>query len=277
MKRNILLLSACLCLAGFLIIHRRHQPAASMPVATPAAAPVQPANPAPALHAVTPAPTAATETAPAPRRRGPKGKTIGGFAAIMTDANDENAEEKDKFELLRDLTAWAARDFDAALAATMKLPDGEERNEALCAVCNGLAQTDPADAVKMAQEFRLDQQGTAILQDLVQQWAGTDLVASLAWVGGQPAGAARDEMTTRVAFIMAQGDPADAAALVMNQIAPGAARDEAIMTVLHQWGQQDMPAAARWANQSAPPGLQERIINELNSILDSSQPAAQGS
>jgi len=37
----------------------------------------------------------------------------------------------------------------AVLVAALKLPGGEECNEALTAVCSGLAQVDPADAARL--------------------------------------------------------------------------------------------------------------------------------
>jgi len=116
--------------------------------------------------------------------------------------------------------------------------------------------------------LHLNEPPAAVMEDLVQQWAGADLTASLEWATAQPAGATRDEYTTRIAFIMSMSDPSDAAALVMDQIPPGPARDEAIMTVLHQWANQNFVAAAAWANQVAPGPLQQRVLDELNGILD---------
>jgi len=141
-------------------------------------------------------------------------------------------------------------------------------------VCFGLAQTDPADAVKVAQELRLDKQPTAVMEDLVQQWAGSDVAASLALVQDQPTGAQRDEFTTRVAYVMSKSDPSDAATLVMSQMPPGSARDEAVMAVLHQWANQNFAAAANWAKDSITGPLQERALNELNGILNYRQALA---
>src|SRR5437868_1008495 len=46
-------------------------------------------------------------------------------------------------ELLAHLRDLASTNLDAALAEAMKLPEGDDRNDALQAVCFGLAQTDP--------------------------------------------------------------------------------------------------------------------------------------
>jgi hypothetical protein len=189
-------------------------------------------------------------------------------AATNISVVEEKKTVQDKYAALRELTAWAARDPEAALAATMTLPDGDERNEALSAVCSGLAQTDPAEAVKLAQELHLDGQPAAVMQDLVQQWASKDLVSSLTWAEDQPEGAPRDEFTTRIAYVMSQTDPSDAATLVMKQIPPGPAQDEAVMTVLHQWADKNFVAAASWAKGVVGGPLQERVINELNGMME---------
>ena len=141
---------------------------------------------------------------------------------MVATANVPVVEQKvvgqDKYAALRELSALAARDPAAALAAALNLPAGDERNEALTAVCSGMAKTDPADAVKLAQELQLDKQPGAVMEDLVQQWAGNDLVSSLAWLENQPTGGKRDELTTRVAYVMSSKDPSDAAELVMSSI-----------------------------------------------------------
>ncbi|HTX22958.1 MAG TPA: hypothetical protein VMD27_14000 [Candidatus Aquilonibacter sp.] len=166
-------------------------------------------------------------------------------------------------ELMVRLREWAAKDPAGALAYVLKMPDGDERNDALQAVCFGLAQKDPADAVELAQSL---QQPEAVMENLVQQWAASDLPSALVWVHNQPASDQRDQFIQRVAFVLSQTDPSDAAGLVMEQILPGPAQNEAAMTVLHQWGIQNLEAAALWA-QTLPAGpLQERAITELEGI-----------
>jgi hypothetical protein len=182
--------------------------------------------------------------------------------------DDNDSAELEKNRLLRSLRAWAAKDPEAALAAAMKLPEGDERNQALSAVCLGLAETNPADAVKLAQTLNLDKQPGAVMESLVQQWAGTDLASALVWANSQPAGDQRDGFTTRIAFVMSQSNPTDAANLVINQISPGPIQDEAVMTVLNQWGNQNLAAAATWVKGFPEGPLQARAAAELEGIAD---------
>ena len=269
MNRNVLLF-ASVCLTASVLLICFHRPAAGRGEPVTTASTVQATDDSPAVSE-TPVAAAPKPVAPDTETNSVRPAAAETAAADANEAEAKTAPEKDKYELLRDLSAWAAKDPEAALAETMKLPYGEERAEALAAVCYGVAEIDPAAAVKLAEDLHLDEQ-PAVVEDLVQQWASTDLISSLAWAGTQPAGATRDEATTRIAYVMSQTDPSDAATLVMNQIPAGPARDEAIMTVLHQWANQDMNSAVGWANNVAATGpLQQRILNELNGILDYKQ------
>lgn len=179
---------------------------------------------------------------------------------------EKTSRPADKYEVLRELRDWAAKDPAAALAGVMKLPAGAERNEALGAVCSGLAESDPASAVKLAHSLGLDTQPGAVMANLVQQWASADVASALDWADQQPAGAGRDELTTRVAFVLSQTDPADAATLVTKQISSGAGQDDALIMVLHQWAEQDLSGATAWMANLPDTPLRERALQELEGI-----------
>jgi hypothetical protein len=272
MNRNVLLF-CCFCLgASVLVLHFRPRTAKSVAVSdSVAAAPIEDVSSAsdelPIIANVLPKPIAAV----VPSAEASSAVT----RTIVAPVVKQKAVSQDKYAALRELGALAARDPAAALAAALKFPAGDERNEALTAVCSGMAQTDPAGAIKLAQALQLDKQPGAVMGDLVQQWAGNDLISSLAWVENQPASGQRDELTTRVAYVMSHHDPSDAADLVMSEIPPGPAQDEAIMTVLHQWANQNFVSAANWAKDTIGGPLQERALNELKGILDYQHALAQ--
>jgi hypothetical protein len=203
-------------------------------------------------------PTSPTKTdLPAPAAESPATHNI-----IVEGYNPSPESREERMARLRE---WAARDFRAALASVAQLPEGTERNDAVRAVCEGLAQTDPARAVEVAQTL---QQPGAVVDNLVQQWAGSDVSGALAWVTEQPAGDQRDDAFQRVTFVLSQKDPTDAAAVVQDQMTPGPAQDEAIMTLINQWANQDLASAAKWVQNYSfrSPELQERAMKELEGI-----------
>ena len=165
----------------------------------------------------------------------------------------------------------ASTNLQDTLAQAMKLPAGDARNQALTAICLAVAQTDPADAVQLAQALNLDQQPGATMENLVQQWATSDTSSALQWVSQLSAGTERDSLMTRVAYAMSQTNPSDAANLVMSEIPPGPAQDPAILMVVQQWASRDPTAAIVWVNNNLGPSnpeLQQKVLSELQGVAD---------
>jgi hypothetical protein len=193
-------------------------------------------------------------------------------AQVQTNSgNSLSAKLEARRELMARLREWAARDLAGALAYVSKMPEGDERDDALQAVCFGLAQKDPAHAVDLAQAL---QQPEAVMENLVQQWAASDLPSTLVWVNNRPSSDQRDEMIQRIALVLSQRDPSDAASLVTEQISAGPAQDEAVMTVVNQWGNQNLAAAASWVKSFPEGPLQKRAVEELEGIMNYQQALA---
>jgi len=192
--------------------------------------------------------------------------------AMVSDANTADIVRALPPELLKtpfgleELKRWVRLDPKAALAWAMNETDDALRREVLVEASFQMAQADPAQAVALAERFDLGQGSGAVLENLAQQWADTDLPAAYSWALGQPAGEQRDELVGRVAFVWSRSEPAEAARLVAEQIPPGPVQTEAAMSVLHQWGQLDFAAANVWAEQFPENSIRERARNELAGI-----------
>jgi hypothetical protein len=158
---------------------------------------------------------------------------------------------------------WAARDLKGALAAIAPMPAGIARDQAVEAVCFAEIQTNPSLAMEMAQTL---QQPANVVQDLLQQWAERDSAAAFVWVSSQPAGVGRDELIQRVTYTLSQTEPEQAAQLVVEQVPPGPDQDEAVMTVVHQWGAKNLSAATAWVKAFPAGPLQTRAAQELAGI-----------
>jgi hypothetical protein len=192
----------------------------------------------------------------------------GNFAATNTIEDTRDAVLQATAHLL------AAHDPTNAIAWAGALPQQDERESALTDVCLQLSETDPAGAVKLRESLLADYQSYDEIEDLVQRWAMKDLPASLAWVNELPAGVRRDQLIGRVAYVESLTAPADAAVWVTSAMTPGDEQIEAAMSVLQQWGRQDLAAATRWA-QSFPEGpLRERALTGIANIVRDQQRAA---
>ena len=226
--------------------------------APPAAEPVAQISPPP-VQTSFPAPV----TQPSPKQNVPVVAANSKPVQIQPAATPWN--------LARPLWDWrslAATNLELALKEAMQLPDGNKRTQILASICYGVAQSDPADAIQLAQTLHLDQQPGATIENLVEQWGSSDMVSALTWTDQQPAGSQRDAYMTRLAFVLSQSDPSDAASLVTDEIPAGQAQDEAIMIIVHQWASQSMPEAIHWLQglNSLSPSLQQRALNELENM-----------
>lgn len=186
--------------------------------------------------------------------------TVDASNSISAQAMDELDARRLRMAGLRE---WASTNFDAALAFVQQMPDGDEKNDSLEAVCFGLAQKDPSLAMTKAQEL---QEPSPVIENLAQQWADRDMTSALTWAHNQPAGDQHDEVFQRIALVLSQRDPKDAANLVLEQIPSGPAQDEAVMTVLHQWANRDIVAAVDWVKTFPENPFRERALQELEGI-----------
>jgi hypothetical protein len=176
-------------------------------------------------------------------------------------------------DLLRGVAqAWAGKDSAGALAWAAQLSDTNEQRTTLANVVFQLAQSDPAQAVGVAQQFNLNDGFYDLLPSLAVQWANRDLGAVLAWAGNLPAGEQRDEIMARIVFVESQSAPADAGARVITEILPGPVQEEAVMTVMHQWSIKDMAGALAWVQSFPDVPLKERALAELAVVASQPNP-----
>jgi hypothetical protein len=171
-------------------------------------------------------------------------------------------------QMLRQVAhGWAMQDPAAALAWTSGLTDAGDRNSTLADVCVQISQSNPAGAITAAIQHGLENQG-GLYENMMQQWAAKDPMAALDWADQLPAGADRNGMMTRLAFVEAHVSPTDAANLVLYEIPPGSDQEEAIISVLHQWALKDYAAASDWVDEFPDGPLRNRAEQELNGMAE---------
>ncbi len=182
-------------------------------------------------------------------------------ARLVEATTNEQGHE----ELMRQLIqTWTTSDATAAFAWAGQLADTNEQQRALIYATKQMAELDPAAAAKAA--LCLADGQDAVMGDIALTWAGKDLAGALSWAASQPVGKQRDEIMARVAFEESLTAPETAANLVIDQIPPGPAQDEAAMSVLHQWAIQDFAPAKAWAELFPAGSLRDRAIIELNTL-----------
>jgi len=142
---------------------------------------------------------------------------------------------------------WGALNAERAVNWARSLPDAAERDSTFIDIANGLSSVDPARGVELREQFVAATRPDSALNNLVQQWAGYDFDAALAWTNARAPGAQRDDLLQRLIYVRAAaGDPAAAARLVTESSLSGEARTAAIASVAQEWTSRDGDAAQQW-------------------------------
>ena len=164
---------------------------------------------------------------------------------------------------------WARNYPSDALAWLQNAPDSTQRVAIAEIVCPQLAQTNAVAAVKLAENCLGEGTNNAaqyLLGTVAQIWAEQDLKSATAWALAKPDGEQRDLLLQHIAFAESKTDPVEAARLVAEQMSPGSVQNEAAVTVVYQWAQQDAKAALAWAESFPAGDLRDRAINEVKNV-----------
>jgi len=132
--------------------------------------------------------------------------------------------------------------------------------------CLALAEQDPLAAMELALKDNLTADDPGLLTSLMMQWASRDFDAAYAWTKTQEAGAWRDNIRAHLAYLRAQTDPLAAARIVVTDISAGPARDEAVISIVHQWALRAPDEARSWVETFDQGPLRQRAENEINGL-----------
>ena len=259
MKRNSVLFFLSLCLLGSLWLlgfgltasrtssHHRDSIAALVSVSQPSATspPVAAASSSPQKHL--------TEKLPEAK---PAAKASARVIPPFPEAGS--------WDEIRD---WVMSNPAEASAWLTTAPAGTMRDDVAELVCLQQAQSDPPQALALAEQFGGSHK-TNILENVTQQWAEQDESAAYQWAAGQPPGDERDRLLGRIALVQSKSAPDLAARMVAQQISPGAVQDEAAISVLYQWAAIDRNAALAWAESFPAGNLRDRAIREVEGAAD---------
>jgi hypothetical protein len=174
--------------------------------------------------------------------------------------------------LRRVAQVWASSSSADAETWAAQLPEVSERQLQLSLICNEVANTDPARAVLEVERLDLGEHRGVMLQHFAQRWAAQDLSAAKAWTMAHPAGEERDNLLARIALVQSGAAPAEAARLIVDQIAPGPIQIEATISVINQWARRDIAGATAWVELFPPGTTKERAEAEISGIAAQQNP-----
>lgn len=164
-----------------------------------------------------------------------------------------------------ELRDWARQNPGKALSWMRSAAVGEPRDTVVEIVCARVAESDPAEAVALAERYAGG--CSNLLENLVHQWAEQNEPVARAYAMSKPPGDERDRLLSRVALIQSRENPVDAARLVVEWISPGEVQNEAAISVLHHWASREPAAALAWAQLFPEENFRNRALNEVDAML----------
>jgi len=181
-------------------------------------------------------------------------------SALANLGSPVNSEDPDRNR------TWARTYPAEALDWALKAANGPQRDAIIETVCPQVAETNAAAAVALAE--RAGSSCSNLLDNMVLQWAEQDGRAACSWTMSRPRGEERDRLISRIVFVESKTKPEEAARLVVEQMSPGSAQEEAAISVMHQWALNDAGAALAWARQFPEGTLRDRALGEVQNIMN---------
>ena len=161
---------------------------------------------------------------------------------------------------------WGPRDPVATLEWATNLPPGPVRSQALFSFCGDWASLDPRGAAEFISnsadtDFPLARSESVqagsdaadisgrlksqMLEIIAARWTSADPDAALTWAAQMPSGNSRDAFIAGLSSALGEAAPASAAGLVAS-MTPGSPQSNAALTVLLEWGRDDLAGAGDW-------------------------------
>jgi hypothetical protein len=158
--------------------------------------------------------------------------------------------------------SWTRSDPVAALNWAASLGDQGERDTALENAALELAISQPRLALQALDRRSAPRSPDPTLEGVVEQWATGDFTAAYAWAQAHPPGPDRDALLSRLVFVRAGQDPAEAARIANTAFTGDAQRIAALSTIAHLWGERD-PTAVQELAMTLDAKAQRQVRLEL--------------
>ena len=136
---------------------------------------------------------------------------------------------------------WAKQDPAAAMEWASSLKSNNA--DAMTAVINQVAKTDPAKAAGMVGGMAADDQGGAY-ETIARQWGAKSFTEAAAWANGLPEDQRGGAMSAAIEGL-AQSDPVSAAAEI-SKMTDADARRDAVPTVAKNYARSDVRGSINW-------------------------------
>lgn len=160
-------------------------------------------------------------------------------------------------------STWADSDAAGAQQWAARLGDADERSSALLAVAGEMAAKDPVAALALAVELPAGERRDEFLTQAASEWAGRDSKSAVEWGKQIEDAELRAQMLGAIATGFADKEPAAAATLAAQSLPPGRAQDDAVVSIVQRWVQDNANDAATWVTTFPTGPLRDTALEAL--------------
>jgi len=164
--------------------------------------------------------------------------------------------------------------FESALVRADRVSDPDEREAARANIFATWAETDPHSAFLHLKAHGFGEADHYRCGLLFRQWADRDFAAAFDCAERQSSVKWREEMLGWLALVVAQSNPAEAAAIADRDMKPGPVRTETSISILHQWARTNLARAAAWADSFPQGAFRDRALDEVAGFMGDVPPAS---
>src|SRR5688572_23269842 len=148
--------------------------------------------------------------------------------------------------------AWANQDLPGAVEWGRRLTDESEREMALTCIGFEAARSDPSTALTVAAELDASSERDELIGHAAGEWAVTAPDAAAEWARQIEDGPLRSRALAAIAVAWAEADPWAAGKLASEELGPGRIQEDAVVSIVQRWAQQQPADAGVWLKGLLP-------------------------
>ncbi len=160
-------------------------------------------------------------------------------------------------------SGWASDNWQAAWSWANDLSADSEKQLALLQVGYELAKIEPVRALTLAIGLTPGASRDDLLDYSASLWASRNPDDATQWAKQIPDEILRQRMLSQILTAWGDRDPAAAANMAAQSLAPGRPLDDAVVSIVQRWAQTDPVAAGAWVRRFPESDLRETASQEL--------------
>ncbi len=185
-------------------------------------------------------------------------------AALAADWVEQKWKDSLRDRALKTVSVtWAEIDSVSALEWARHLHDADDRSGVLTSLAYEIARNDPASASALVAELSHGERRDELAVHLAGLWAATSPSKALEWAASLSGEELRGQVITAITAAWSDSDPVSAATLAVQSLPAGKVQEDAVVSVVQRWAQQDPLKASAWVTAFPEGTLRDTAIQEL--------------